>query len=133
MRASFGALFLVVLAGCGVTQAEHENLILRVKALENRVAVVEGRREPDGSEKKLPKGNVSVEGDAVRVYVRHKKHRYPVPGAVPPGNYSIRAVFQDGSPPVVSGRASVVAGKTTKISCVRADRRCTADAPIGGE
>ncbi len=125
-----------VLLGCGVTQAEHDNLKRRFRALERRVARLEGRTPVPNTKKELPKKSgakeqrpraaVRVDGDAHQVFLRAGRRRHPVPGMIPVGRYAIRAVFDEGKPPVQAGEVELQRSKITTIHCSRAKRSCTA-------
>lgn len=124
-----GLFIAALLTGCSATQAEHENLVRRVRALENRVAVLEGRGPgAAGGSAKGPTARATVEvaGDAEAVYLRVDRHRYRVPGNIPVGTYSIRAVFGPGRP-TVAGDVTLGAEEQVRIVCDAAVRRCQAE------
>ncbi len=71
------------------------------------------------------RGRVTVQGDAEAVVLVGGGGRYAVPGALPPGTYSVTATFP-GREPVTAGQVSVVAGGEVVLNCSAAFKLCRA-------
>ena len=67
--------------------------------------------------------SVAITGDATRVTLIRDGKEYPVPGKVPPGSYTIQAVFP-ASPPVSAGSVTVIDGQPVTVSCGAAFQKC---------
>ena len=79
--------------------------------------------EPDPSGPAAGLAEVTVTGDAVRVYLRSGGVDHP-PGAIAPGTYEVYAFFQEMEPTRV-GQISLVEGQQHHIRCSSALRRCS--------
>lgn len=138
---------MMLLAGCGVSKADHERLERKVAALEKKVRAMDrgAARSPKlarsprgrkpraggnaGQREARPRGTVAVEGDAVGVFVASKRHRLPVPGEIREGTFTALATFEAGQSPVEIGPITIEAEKTTTITCRKEMKRCQVSAP----
>jgi len=68
-------------------------------------------------------GKFRVTGDATRVVLVGKNGSFKRGSRIPPGTYDIRATFP-GRSSMVAGRATISAGKTTRIECIEAFTLC---------
>lgn len=149
MRAwGVAALVCGLLTGCAGTaqQEKVDELTKKVATLEKRVKALEsgkGKKAPKGKapakgkSKAAPKGakgktatgpatEVKASGDAKKVLLTDGKRKFPVPGKVPAGEYSILASFEETAQPAQSGTLTVTDQPVT-IQCVAADKACKAD------
>jgi len=72
----------------------------------------------------LTTGTIAVDGDASGVELVAGEERYPVPGEVPAGRYTIEATFGDEVVP--SGTVAITEGSTVRLVCNSLFARCTA-------
>ncbi|MCB9682067.1 MAG: hypothetical protein H6733_11435 [Alphaproteobacteria bacterium] len=72
-----------------------------------------------------PSASVAVTGDASAVVLVRQRKRYPVPGTVPAGPFSVLATF-DGAE-VEAGTIRVATGATTTVVCTASTTTCTAE------
>ncbi len=83
---------------------------------------------PDAPEKAPPAGpttgTVRLEGDAKDVELIGSEGQRARPGPVPPGTWSVSAVFSEG--PVPAGTVTVRQGETVTLRCSAAFQRCVA-------
>ncbi|MCB9678490.1 MAG: hypothetical protein H6737_25540 [Alphaproteobacteria bacterium] len=134
-------------AGCGASSAELDNLKRRVSTLEKRVRTLEGgapagrgakakAKNKAKSKQKPPepmvtpsedRGGVEVEGDAVKVFFKGPRRRWPVPGVIPAGEYEILATFAEDQAATAAGTATVKSDTKTRVKCDAAMARCTAE------
>ena len=123
-----------LLTGCAATaqQDKVDELTKKVATLEKRVKALEsgkGKKAPKGAKGKTATGpatEVKASGDAKKVLLTDGKRKFPVPGKVPAGEYSILASFEETAQPAQSGTLTVTDQPVT-IACVAADKACKAN------
>lgn len=138
---------LTLLAACGrgadQTQ-EIEALKRRVTSLERRISELspeakkpakpaegaeaakgEAKAEPDPEAEGAGKAVVSATGDAVEVQLMRGKRKVSLPATVPPGEYTVQAVFAEGQPATPAGTITLTAGQQLSLECKADTKTCT--------
>lgn len=137
---------LLLLGACGrgpdPTQ-EIEALKRRVTSLERRLSELDnGGKKPtkpgdggpqadapkaDGEEggEPSPKSTITVTGEAFEVALMRGKRKLSLPATVPPGEYTIQAVFEEGQPPTAAGSITVTPGSQVTLECKAETKACT--------
>ena len=73
-------------------------------------------------------GMVELKGDAVGVELKAETETYPVPGPVPPGEYTAIATFEGYDAPIDAGMVTIPAGPVT-LKCVSNYESCRIPKP----
>ena len=77
--------------------------------------------------KPSPSARVTLSGDATRVEAEGEAGRFPLPGTLPAGTYSLTAWFPS-NPAARAGKLTVQAGEEVRLQCQSAFSRCAVQA-----